>query len=169
MSGKESKLPLTKATPSSGLFEWHPFDTLRRQVDRLFEEFPTHRSVGDFPSFDRLMSAWPSSPPVDFVEKGAAYEISAELPGLDEKDVDIKFANGVLTIHGEKKEEKEVAEQGYYFSERRYGAFKRSFRVPDDVESEKIKASFDKGVLKISLPKAPDAQTREKKIQISAK
>lgn len=170
MADTENKLPASKeSAPPSGFFDWHPFESFRRQVDRLFDEFPSRRSMGDFPPFDRLMTAWPGSPPVDFVEKDGEYEISAELPGLDEKSVDVKLSNGVLTISGEKKEEKEEKKEGYYFSERRYGSFRRSFRVPDGVDADKIAAVFEKGVLKISLPKTSGAKQEEKKIEIAAK
>lgn len=170
MSDKDVKLPSQKesATPA-GLFEWHPFESLRRQVDRLFDEFPMRKGVMDLQPFDRFISSWPASPPVDFVEKDADYAISVELPGLDEKQVDVKLANGVLTIKGEKKEEREEKDEGYHFSERRYGSFKRSFRVPDDVDADKIAAAFEKGVLKISLPKTAEARKAEKKIAIARK
>ena len=165
----EKKLPAEKDVAPIGLFDWHPFNTLRRQIDRLFEEFPAAKSLGDFQPFDTLAGAWPGMPPVDFVEKDGDYEISAELPGLDEKHVDVKLSNGVLTISGEKKDEKEEKKEGYYFSERRYGSFKRAFRVPDGVDADKIAATFEKGVLKIRLPKSPEAKAQEKKIEIAAK
>jgi HSP20 family protein len=170
MSNTETKLPVSKeSAPLASFFDWSPFELLRRQVDRLFEEFPSRRGLVDFQPFDRLMTGWPSSPPVDFVEKNGEYEITAELPGLDEKSVDVKLAGGVLTISGEKKEEKEERKEGYYFSERRYGSFSRAFRVPDGVDSDKITAAFEKGVLTIKLPKTPQAKREEKKIEIAAK
>jgi HSP20 family protein len=171
MTDTGTKLPLKKeqTPPSSGLFEWHPFDTLRRQVNTLFEEFPLRKSMSEFEPFERFMAGWPATPPVDFVEKDKEYEITAELPGLDEKNVEVKLANGTLTIGGEKKDEKEEKREGYHFSERRYGSFKRSFRVPDDVEADKIEAAFEKGVLKIRLPKTAEALKNEKKIEITSK
>lgn len=75
----------------------------------------------------------------------------------------------MLTIGGEKKEEKEEKKEGYYFSERRYGSFKRAFRVPDSVDTDKIEASFDKGVLTVRLPKTPEAQQAQKTIEIKTK
>ena len=172
MADKDTKLPVKKepSTPlSSGFFEWHPFDMLRRQVDRLFEEFPSRKSITEFEPFERFVAGSPAAPPVDFVEKEKEYELTAELPGLDDKNIDVKLANGVLTIGGEKKEEKEEKKEGYYFSERRYGSFKRAFRVPEGVDADKIEASFDKGVLTIRLPKTPEAQKAEKKIEIATK
>ena len=94
-----------------------------------------------------------------------AYEVTAELPGMDEKNVEVKLANGVLTIKGEKKEEGEK-QKDYHLSERRYGSFQRSFTVPDGVDAEKIEATFKNGVLMVSLPKTPEAQKKEKQIAI---
>jgi len=170
MADTESKLPVSKgATPPAGSFDWSPLESFRRQFDRFFDDFPSRGSLLDFQPFERLATSFPASPPVDFVEKDGEYEISAELPGLDEKSVDVKLSNGVLTISGEKKEEKEEKKEGYYFSERRYGSFRRAFRVPEGVDADKIAATFDKGVLKIKLPKSAEAKQQEKKIEIAAK
>jgi HSP20 family protein len=156
--------------------EWEPIESLRRQVDRLFEDFgrwdlwrPFGRSLFD------VRPVWPTeesflrAPAVDLVEKEKAYEITAELPGLEPSQVEVKLSNGVLTIKGEKKEEKEEKKKDYYMSERRYGAFQRSFQLPDGIEEDKIEADFKNGVLTISLPKAPAAQKPEKSIAIKAK
>ncbi len=110
-----------------------------------------------------------SAPFVDVVEKEKECQISAELPGLDEKDVEVSIADDLLTIKGEKKEEREEKAKNYYASERRYGAFQRSFQIPSGVDADKIGASFQKGVLMVTLPKTPEAQTKEKKIAIEAK
>jgi HSP20 family protein len=173
MAEKEGKLPIKKESttlPSyTGLLDWHPFEKLRHQVDRLFEEFPTRRSLIDLEPFERFMGALPAAPAVDFVEKDKEFEITAELPGLDGKNVEVKLSNGVLTISGEKKEEKEEKKEGYYFSERRYGSFKRAFRVPEGVDADKIEAGFDKGVLTVRLPKTPEAQKAQKTIEIKSK
>jgi HSP20 family protein len=85
---------------------------------------------------------------------------------MEEKDIDVKFADGVLTIKGEKKEEREEKKKDYYLSERRFGSFQRSFRVPEGVDADKIDASFKNGVLTVMLPKSAEAQKREKKIAI---
>ena len=105
-------------------------------------------------------------PAVDIVEKDKDYEITAELPGMDESNIDVKFADGVLTIKGEKKEEREEKKKDYYVSERRYGSFQRSFPVPESVDANKIEAKFVNGVLTIKLPKSAEAQKNEKKIAI---
>ncbi len=155
---------------------WEPFDTLRRQVDRMFEDFgrgfglwrPFGRSPIDLPSWP-AGEFWGKTPAVDLVEKDKEYEISAELPGMDANNIDVKLANGVLTIKGEKKEEKEEKKKDYYLSERRFGSFQRSFQLPDGIVEDKIEANFDKGVLTIKLPKGADTQKPEKKIAIETK
>jgi HSP20 family protein len=91
------------------------------------------------------------------------------LPGIDARNIDVKLANGVLTIRGEKKEEKEEKEKDYYLSERRFGSFQRSFELPEGIDEDKIQASFEKGVLTIKLPKGAEAQKPEKKISIGTK
>ena len=103
----------------------------------------------------------------DIGEDDKAIEISAEMPGMDEDDVDLTLSDGVLTIKGEKKAEHEEKDKNYHLTERRYGAFQRSFRLPDTVEEGKVKASFDKGVLKVLLPKTVAAKSKTKKIAIS--
>ena len=105
---------------------------------------------------------------VDVAEKDHAYEITAELPGLDEKDIEVKQSDGMLTIKGEKKEETEEKKKDFYLAERRYGSFERSFRVPESVNTDKIDATFKKGVLTVVLPKKPESQSKEQKISVKA-
>jgi HSP20 family protein len=155
----------------------HPFESLRSEIDRVFEDFG--RGFGQFPfgrSSFALEPFWRAEtsigaalPAVDVVEKADGFQITAELPGLDEKDVEVKVADDVLTITGEKKEEKEEKKKDYYRSERRYGAFQRAFELPPGVDQAKIAASFQKGVLTITLPKSAEAQQKEKKIAITSK
>lgn len=153
---------------SPDLWDWRPFEALRRQLDRFFDEAPLQKRSGEMEAFDRLMG-WQGSPPVDFIERDGDFEITAELPGLDQKDVEVKVANGALVIHGEKKMEREEKKEGMFFSERRYGSFRRSFRLPENVDVDKIAASFDKGVLNVTLPKSAQTSAAEKKIEIAAK
>jgi HSP20 family protein len=105
-------------------------------------------------------------PAVDIAEKEKEYEITAELPGMDEKNIDVKCADGMLTIKGEKTEEKEEKKKDYYLSERRFGSFQRSFQIPSGVDVNKIEASFKNGVLTVVLPKSAEAVKNEKKIAI---
>jgi HSP20 family protein len=180
MAEPATKLPVKQETSAAAARRtpslWQPFESLREEVDHIFDEFT--RGFGRWPVGRRLFEAEPllryetsfgSAPVVDVVEKEKEYQISAELPGLDEKDVEVSVADDMLTIKGEKKEEKEEKAKNYYLSERRYGAFQRSFQLPAGVDAEKIEASFQKGVLTVILPKTPEAQKKEKKIAIKAK
>jgi HSP20 family protein len=172
-----SKVPVKAEKGSSAVspLQWPPFENIRREIDRIFDRF--HLGTWDLPfgrrAFD-LEVPWPRAagmaiaPAVDVVEKDKEYEITAELPGLDEKNIELKLSNGVLTLKGEKKEEKEQRDKDYYMSERRYGSFLRSFQVPEGVDSAKIEASFSKGVLTVKLPKTAEAQKSEKTIAIKA-
>jgi HSP20 family protein len=141
-------------------------EPLHREIDRLFETFPT----GPWPSFFRERGRGiVSMPAVDIVEKDNAYEITAELPGIDENHVDVKYADGMLTIRGEKEESKEEEKKDYHLSERRYGSFHRSFSVPAGTDPDRIAASFSKGLLTVTLPKSTEARNKEKKIAVAAR
>lgn len=153
------------------------FDVLRREIDRVFDDvrggtfhWPFRRPGTDLEIAWPRTEAWQIAPAMDLVEKDGAFEITAELPGLEEKNVDVNVAGNTLTIRGEKREEKEEKDKHkqYYLSERRYGSFQRSFRIPVGVDVDRIEASFSKGVLKVLLPKTAEAQQAEKKIDIKA-
>lgn len=177
MADPATKLPIKgdKATMPAQQTGWTPFENLRREIDRLFDDFhpfgwrlPVTRSPFDL-AFHRLSGAgWPVAPAIDLAEKEKQYEITAELPGLDEKDVEIGLSGRTLTIKGEKKEEKEERQKDYYMSERRYGSFQRAFQLPEGVDADKIDATFSKGILTVRLPKTVGAQRAEKKISIKA-
>ena len=107
-------------------------------------------------------------PAVDIAESEKGYEIKAELPGMDEKAIEVKVTDGSLTIKGEKQEEKEEKERDYYLQERRYGSFERSFELPESVDPDRIEASFKKGVLTVILPKKAEAQKPAKKIEVKS-
>jgi HSP20 family protein len=152
---------------------WGPFANLRREIDRLFEDFgrdlwgaPFRRSVFDIEPFWRRELTWSGTPAVDISESDKAYEITAELPGMDEKNVEVKLASGGLTIKGEKQEEKEEKKKDYYLHERHFGSFERCFRLPEGVDTDKIEATFKKGVLTVTIPKSPEAQKAAKKIEV---
>jgi HSP20 family protein len=172
MADKESNVPAKSSSgaPSlySDFFDWHPLGALRRQMNNLFNESGLMKR-GELEPFERFFLGGAASPAVDVVEKENEFAITAELPGLDEKNVEVKLSNGSLIISGEKKDEKEEKDKDYYFSERRYGSFRRAFRIPDGVDADKIEAAFDKGVLTVRLPKTEEAQKSEKKIDIKAK
>jgi HSP20 family protein len=137
-------------------------ESLRKEIDRLFDDFgigtwrsPFRSSFFDMDPFRRAKAAFSGTPAVDVTETEKGYKVVAELPGMDEKNIEVKIANGMLTIKGEKQEEK----QDYYVRERSFGSFERTFPVPD---------SFKKGVLTVTLPKTAEAQKAEKKITVRA-
>lgn len=169
------KLPVKSEKESAPNREWWPIENLRRQLGDIIEEFdrgflrsPFRGSHIGIEPLLRREFGFVSAPPVDIVDKDTFYEITAELPGLDENNIDVKIANETLTIKGEKKEEKEEKKKDYYLSERRYGAFERRFSVPHGVDTGKIEASFKKGVLTVILPKTSQAKAAEKKIAVKA-
>jgi HSP20 family protein len=161
------------AGPPAARRELAPFERLRSEIDRLFDDFgmaswrsPFRRGVFDIEPFWRGEISWGKVPAVDVAETANGYEITAELPGIDEKNVEVKYADGTLTIKGEKKDEKEEKRGNYYLSERSYGSFQRSFRVPEGIDPDKVEASFKNGVLTVTLPKTPEARKKEKRIEV---
>jgi HSP20 family protein len=167
-----TKLPIkteAKSTPVPAAATWRPFDGLRQEVDRLFEDFGQGNWIRPFRSMQPLFRTadW-TAPAVDIAEKDKAFEITAELPGLDVKDVEVTLRNGNIVIKGEKQEHKEEKSKDYYLQERRFGSFERSFSMPDGVDSGKIDASFKNGVLTVTMPKTAEAQKPVKKVEIKA-
>lgn len=172
-----TKLPVKstgeKSAPTAASL-WHPVETLRREIDRLFDDFNgdnwlwpwQSRRLSVEPLFHREFD-W-STPAVDIVEKDKAYEITAELPGIDEQNIEVTLRNGNIVIKGEKQEEKEEKAKDYYLHERQFGSFERSFAVPEGVDTDKIDAKFTKGVLTLTLPKTAAAQKPERKISVKA-
>lgn len=139
----ETKLPVTKSSgaPAAAGEAWRPFQALRSEIDQIFDDFGNgfwNRPFRSLARFERDLPKSISAPAVDVAESEKAYEITAELPGLDEKNINITVANGGLTIKGEKREETEEKKKDYYVSERRYGAFERHFTLPDSVNPDKI-------------------------------
>ncbi|MBI2719725.1 MAG: Hsp20/alpha crystallin family protein [Rhizobiales bacterium] len=174
-----TKLPV-KAEKSEGGREsapqsWRPLETLHRQVDQIFDAFQRDFRPASFhqpffglgPLLGRDMG-WGAEPAVDIIESDKAYQVTADLPGMDEKNIEVKLANGALMIKGEKQEEREEKKKNHYLQERRFGSFERRFRLPDGIDAEKIEASFKKGVLTVTLPKTPEAQKAVKKIAVKA-
>ena len=106
-------------------------------------------------------------PELDVHDNGKQLTIDVDLPGVNEKDVTVSMANGLLTIKGEKKSDYEEKQENYYLSERNYGAFERSLRLPETLDEDKVEARFDKGVLKITVAKKPEAIKAEKKIEFN--
>lgn len=138
-----------------------PFYTLQREMSRVFDD-----ALRGLPAINGGAKAM-LAPSIDVKENEKAVQVQAELPGVNEKDVEVTYANGVLSIKGEKKVEKEESKGGYHVSERSYGSFARAFTI-DDIDADKIEAKFDKGVLTVTLPKLPAAQAQTKKIEVKA-
>ena len=136
-----------------------PFSALQQEIDRIFEGFS--RGFSGFPTRDVM-------PRMDVSETDKEIEVSAELPGLEEKDIQLNFADNVLTIRGEKRNEREEKEKDYHLVERSYGAFTRSIQLPAGVNADDIKAVMSKGVLKVTVPKPTPAQTRKIDIKPAA-
>jgi HSP20 family protein len=137
-----------------------PFLSLQREMNDLFTRF-----------FDRDFPAWPAAGAiavdVDMSETDKEVRVTADLPGVDEKDLDISLSDDCLIIKGEKKSEKEEKNGGRYYVERSYGAFERRIALPCEVDADKVKAEYKKGVLTITMPKSAKARS-SKKIAISA-
>jgi HSP20 family protein len=139
------------------------FTQLHREMNSLFDN--AWRGFG-VPAVAGDSSVSQLQPTTDIAETDKEYEVTVELPGIDEKDVEVTLSNGVLSIKGEKKFEREEKKKDYYLSERSFGSFQRSIRVPDGIDPEKVSAAFNKGVLTLKLPKLPEVQASTKKIAV---
>src|ERR1700682_5337802 len=146
------------------LTRWEPFrefSTLQDRVNRLFRE-----TQGN--SQDESLTSSSFAPAVDVYEDEHTVTLKIEVPGIDEKDIDVRIENNVLTVHGERKIEKEEKEENYRRVERQYGSFTRTFTLPPTVDSENVSASYDKGVLKVALPKKAEAKPKQIKVNIGS-
>ena len=142
-----------------------PFQSFRSEMDRLFDSF-----LGGAPSLTSLRQGFPGAqvmtPTLDVKENEKEIVVKADLPGMDEKDINLTVHNGVLSLRGEKKSEHTDERENYHVMERSYGSFQRSIRLPDTIDEDKAEARFDKGVLTITLPKRPETVSAQKKIEI---
>jgi HSP20 family protein len=139
-----------------------PFNRLREEIDRLFEDFSFARPGRSIFAF----AGQEPVPALQMAEKDDHYELSVELPGMEEKDIDVEFEDGILTVSGEKREETEKKDGGYFMTERRYGSFKRQVTLPADVDPDAIEAKFSRGVLQLAMKKDKQAASRSRKIAI---
>jgi HSP20 family protein len=147
------------------LTRWDPFrefSTLQDRMNRLFRE-----SYNDAGKDDSLTTS-SFAPAVDVYEDEHKVALKIEVPGIDEKDIDVRVENNTLTVHGERKIEKEEKEENYRRVERQYGSFTRSFNLPQTVDTENVSATYDKGVLKISLPKKAEAKPKQIKVHVGS-
>jgi HSP20 family protein len=137
-----------------------PLLAFQQEMNRLFDEFFGRPALEPFGAFHQEWNLF--SPQVDVAETDKEIVVSAELPGLDDKDIDVSLSQGMLTISGEKKQEQEKKGRSYFRVERSYGSFQRSIALPSEVDTGKVDAVFRKGVLTITLPKVGAAQARKK-------
>lgn len=164
------------ATPQKG---WGTIWDLRDEIEGLFEDFFPGAAAGPQRHRRRRLgwgrhngesAAAMSIPNIDVIDKKDELKLSAELPGMDEKDIDVQVSDGMLTLSGEKKHETEEGDKDgdYYMSERSFGSFKRTVRLPDGIDQDKIDAHFKNGLLTVHLPKKPDAQPTTRQIEVKA-
>jgi HSP20 family protein len=143
------------------LTRWEPFrgwSALQNHVNRMFEEQYSGR--------EESLTAGAFVPPVDIYEDQNGIQLKLEVPGVDEKDLDIRVENNLLTVSGERKFEKEQKEENFHRVERRYGSFSRSFTLPTTVSNEDIQANYDQGVLSIRLAKRAEAKPKQIKVTV---
>lgn len=145
--------------------------TLRDEINSLFERFagrdrPLRDVREPLDLLDWPLGREPAFAQADLSETEDAWELQIDLPGLDKEDVSVDYANGVVTIAGERTDQREDKRKGYYLSERTYGSFQRSFRVPEGVKPDDIRARFDNGVLTVELPKSDEARRQTHRIEI---
>jgi len=153
-----------RSLPVNREAETYPLDAFQREMNRLFDDF--FKGTGLKPWAEEMESLGAFTPQVNMVEDEKSIQVSAELPGLDEKDVEISLSKDSLTIRGEKKEEAEHKDKGAYYMERSFGSFTRVLPMPKDVNTEKAEATFKKGVLTITVPKLEKEKQSQKKIKI---
>jgi HSP20 family protein len=158
-------MTLVRWNPVRDVTAWHPvsdlaseFVNMQREIDKMFDRF--RGGISDDSNSSAFM------PVVDIVERKDDYLVKVELPGVNKNDVKITIQNDILTIRGEKKLEKETKDENYHRVERSYGTFQRSFTLPSSVKSDKIDATYDNGVLSISLPKAEEAKPKEIEVKV---
>ena len=172
MANTPVEVKRTSPAPASVPDVWRSF---RGEIDQLFDRF--FRPYG-MPSLHRMFDLDPgwrsdtsfsfAAPAIDFGEDDKSYKITAELPGLEAKDLDVSISGDTLLIKGEKRQETEQQDKNYHVTERAYGSFQRTFALPDGVARDKITADLSKGVLTLMLPKTAEAQKPARKIDVKA-
>ena len=147
------------ATP----FGRDPFSSFRREMDRLFDDFFAPAEARSFAPEQAGGAVWPS---LDVVESEQAYMVTAELPGIDQKDIELNLHDNALTIRGEKRSERREEEGGRRYSERSFGRFERTIPFDAEIDADKVEAACENGVLKVTLPKNAQARDRTRRIEI---
>src|ERR1700686_4218797 len=138
------------------------FVTLQDRMNRLF------RDPRGPEGHDESLTTTAFAPPVDVYEDELNITLKIEVPGIDEKDIDVRIENNTLTVHGERKFEKEEKEENFRRVERQYGSFTRSFSLPNTVDAEQVQAHYDKGILKVQLAKKAEAKPKQIKVNIGS-
>lgn len=136
-----------------------PFSLMQRELGRVFDDLYSGFPAGTLPTGMLRL---------DVKEDEQAFHVTADLPGLSEKDVDLSFEDGILTVRGEKKIERDEKKDTWHITERSHGSFSRQLSLPATIDAEKITASFEKGVLTVTLPKQPEERAKAKKIEVKA-
>jgi HSP20 family protein len=163
-------MPNRELTPWTGnrgvtSFDRDPFASFRRQVDRLFDDFFTPPETRSFGGSATSPVVWPS---VDVHETDQAYKVTAELPGLEQKDVEVNLRDNALTISGEKRQERKEEDGGRAYAERAFGRFERTIPLEAEVDADKVQANFKNGVLTVEAPKNPAARDKTRRIEVKA-
>ena len=143
------------------LTRWDPireFGTLQERMNRLFQD--------SFGRGEESLTSTAFAPPVDIYEDEHSFTLKLEVPGIEEKDIEVRLENNTLTVTGERKFEKEEKEENFRRVERRYGSFTRTFTLPNTVDAENVSADYDKGVLKVRLQKKAEAKPKQIKVNI---
>jgi len=161
-------MAIMKWHPARELTRWSAFEDFPREMRRMWREmdrmFDNFFRGGEFEEAEHALTRW--SPDVDIAETDDAFVVKAELPGITKDDVKITLRDNVLTIKGEKKQEKEMKKENYHRVERCYGAFQRSFTLPATVKADKIEATYKDGVLTLTLPKVEEAKPKEIEVKV---
>jgi HSP20 family protein len=155
---KEVKHPVQRVE-SHPLFDWNPLASFRREFQRVFDDYWPVMSAGN----------GGFAPSVDVSETDEAFKVRAEIPGVDQKDVEIAVSGNVLTLRGEKKQESERQERGMHVKECSHGIFERSIPLPSRVQIDRVEATYDKGIFTVTLPKTDEAKSMTRKIPVKAK
>ncbi len=162
-----SLIPWRRRAPAPARVEDNPFEVLHREMTSLFDGF--------FREFEQAFRGWPGlargggpalAPAVDVSETDDEVHIAVDLPGLTEKDVEVSIDDDVLVVRGEKKQEREEKKRNYHLLERSYGRFERQVELPGGLDLDRAGAKFKNGVLTVTLPKRPNAQSRRRTIEV---
>src|SRR5213592_4576209 len=150
------------------LARWDPFREFSTMQDRMNRMNRLFRESYSPEGPEEALTTTSFAPPVDVYEDEHSITLKIEVPGIDEKDIDVRIENNTLTVHGERKFEKEEKEENFRRVERQYGSFTRSFTLPTTVDAENIQANYDKGILKIELAKKAEAKPKQIKVNIGS-